>query len=92
MVFKRESGYKLQFVDDGEFEIFCLDCNDTKALKRGLEETGFVENIALVKVVDEKFLEKITGISSCKEDLTAYLNEWFALLASYEVKTYKGID
>lgn len=92
MVFKRESGYQLHFINDDQFEIFCLDCNDTKFLKMDLEQKDFVQNIALEDVVHEKFLDKITGLSSNKVDLTTYLKNWFDRQAKHKVKTYQHFD
>ncbi|MBJ8478378.1 hypothetical protein I6M70_03215 [Acinetobacter pittii] len=91
MLFKSESRYELQFINDSHFEIYCSDCNDTWGVKRQLEKVEFVKDIALVEVLDGKYLEKITGISTSQQDLMSCLDEWFDLLNSKEINIYKDI-
>ncbi|WP_288421594.1 hypothetical protein [uncultured Acinetobacter sp.] len=92
MPFERKSGYQLKFINENDFEIICLDCNDTYSVRRQLKDAGFVTGITSVDEKDEYHLHKIIGVTSSKEDLIVLLDEWFELLDSIEVTAYKDFD
>lgn len=89
MSFKRESGYELKFINQCEFEIFCLDCNDNFYLKLRLERTKFVENIASEEVIHNKYLKKITGKTFFRNELVTFLDNVFKKLNEPTLETYK---
>ncbi|WPE80208.1 hypothetical protein SB581_12120 [Acinetobacter baumannii] len=84
--------YTLNFLNENEFEIICKDYNDIGALRRNLENKPFIFNISLVDVRGANYLQKIIGIASSKENLDAFLKEWFELLYSHDVTTFKDFD
>ncbi|WP_267976877.1 hypothetical protein [Acinetobacter baumannii] len=45
MPFERKTGYKLKFINENDFEIICLDCNDTNSVRQQLKDAGFVRDI-----------------------------------------------
>ncbi|MDC4747467.1 hypothetical protein NQ853_02625 [Acinetobacter baumannii] len=92
MPFERKTGYKLKFINENDFEIICLDCNDTNTVRQQLKDAGFVTDINSVDEKDEYHLQKIIGVTSSKEDLIALLDNWFDLLNSMEVTAYKDSD
>ena len=92
MPFERKSGYELKFINENDFEIVCLDYGDTNSVRRQLKDVGFVTDITSVDESDVLHLQKILGKTSSKENLIALLDDWFDLLDSKEVTTYKDID
>lgn len=92
MPFERKTGYKLKFINENDFEIICLDCNDTNSVRQQLKDAGFVRDINSVDEKDEYHLQKIIGVTISKEDLIALLDNWFDLLNSMEVTAYKDSD
>ena len=59
MPFERKTGYKLKFINENDFEIICLDCNDTNTVRQQLKDAGFVTDINSVDEKDEYHLQKI---------------------------------
>ncbi|HHN6041092.1 hypothetical protein LDY14_17185 [Acinetobacter baumannii] len=92
MPFERKTGYKLKFINENDFEIICLDCNDTNSVRQQLKDAGFVTDIKTVDEKDKNHLQKIIGVTSSKEDLISLLDDWFDLLDSKEVTAYKDFD
>ncbi|CAM0701505.1 hypothetical protein EA736_17505 [Acinetobacter baumannii] len=92
MPFERKTGYKLKFINENDFEIICLDCNDTNSVRQQLKDAGFVTDIKTVDEKDKNHLQKIIGVTSSKEDLISLLDDWFDLLDSIEVTAYKDFD
>ncbi|EPF6052339.1 hypothetical protein NQ999_15080 [Acinetobacter baumannii] len=92
MPFERKSGYELKFINENDFEIICLDYNETKFVRQQLEEVAFVTSITSVDEKDEYHLQKIIGVTSSKEDLIALLEYWFDLLESQGVTAYTEFD
>lgn len=92
MPFERKTGYKLKFINENDFEIICLDCNDINSVRQQLKDAGFVTDIKTVDEKDKNHLQKIIGVTSSKEDLISLLDDWFDLLDSIEVTAYKDLD
>lgn len=92
MPFESKSGYELKFINENDFEIICLDYNDTNFVRQQLEKVAFVTSITSVEEKDEYHLQKIIGVTNSKEDLVALLDDWFDLLDSIEVTAYKDFD
>ncbi|MFI8141580.1 hypothetical protein ACFMJ0_14935, partial [Acinetobacter baumannii] len=61
MPFERKTGYKLKFINENDFEIICLDCNDTNSVRQQLKDAGFVTDIKTVDEKDKNHLQKIIG-------------------------------
>lgn len=43
MPFERKTGYKLKFINENDFEIICLDCNDTNSVRQQLKDAGLLQ-------------------------------------------------
>ncbi|HCV3117768.1 TPA: hypothetical protein OV532_003144 [Acinetobacter baumannii] len=82
----------MKFINENDFEIICLDCNDTNSVRQQLKDAGFVTDIKTVDEKDKNHLQKIIGVTSSKEDLISLLDDWFDLLDSIEVTAYKDFD
>ncbi|MFH4351778.1 hypothetical protein WAJ70_22080, partial [Acinetobacter baumannii] len=80
------------FINENDFEIICLDCNDTNSVRQQLKDAGFVTDIKTVDEKDKNHLQKIIGVTSSKEDLISLLDDWFDLLDSIDVTAYKDFD
>lgn len=89
MTYKSKSDYELKFLSENDFEIFCSDYNDTFGVKHQLEKAESIDNVAIVEVVDVKYLSKIIGKTTNKLNLKLLLDNWFVSLNKREVSTFK---
>ncbi|WP_151777173.1 hypothetical protein [Acinetobacter brisouii] len=89
---ENKTSYKLNFINESEFEIVCEDKGETLAIKHLLDGSPYVSNILPTFDLDQEYPDKITGETTNQDELILLLKEWDTLLKSKEVTTYRDFD
>lgn len=86
------SNYTLNFLNEKDFEIICLDNGHAVALKNQLSANYFLQNVQLYNELGKKYPNKIIGETSNQDALVESVDKWEKKLASQEVEPFTDID
>lgn len=85
---ENKTTYKLNFINQSEFEIICEDKAQTLVIQNLLRGASFIENIIPTFDLDQEFPDKINGETTSQDGLIALLKGWDEIMNNMEVSKY----